>query len=58
MVGATIGFAFPMWISIGAYIVEPPVTIPLPRSIEGCIGFVAENFTEAVTGMTETDDTV
>ncbi|KAK2148248.1 hypothetical protein LSH36_507g02047 [Paralvinella palmiformis] len=35
-VGAIVGFAFTMWINIGAYVTDPSVTNNYNRSIEGC----------------------
>ena len=36
IVGGVLGFAFPMWISIGAYITEPDVLENLNTSTAGC----------------------
>ena len=36
LAGGVCGFAFPMWISIGAYVTKPPVAPNLNTTIDGC----------------------
>ena len=36
LVGGVLGFAFPMWLSIGAYVTKPSVMKPMQYSVECC----------------------
>lgn len=46
LVGAVLGFAFPMWISIGASVTKPPIYRPMYYDVE-CCGFIPDNSTSS-----------